>query len=414
MATIRDEIHMSENSPLTMPNDPPATTNLGAPVGAATTPSTSADAQYNAEYNQAKRDANAAVNNAEAAVSDTANAAQAKATQAKDQAAAQANQVAGQAKDAANQAKDVTAQKVGQAQEKVSQVAGQAQQAAGEAANVAEAYASKAHAQVQGYASVAQEKAAQAAEIARQQAAYAQQRVADGAAVVQNDFAGITRNAQQADQQASTPLAKYNSFVYDLCSWNYPTASAFFLALGLSGLVLIKFVNIPKLVFRGAWIVFLISAIIEYAGKIVTGTGFVSTYVKPRTFLTIPREQLDPVFDECHALTNSILSEFQRLVFAENVAHTLVAFAFSFIFYQLFKIVSLWTLSLLTLIAAFSIPPFYARNKTHIDAQLNRLNAIGSKYTQQAQQVVGDYSHVAAEKARGVATVVGEKERGCC
>lgn len=49
--------------------------------------------------------------------------------------------------------------------------------------------------------------------------------------------------------------------------------------------------------------------------------GFTSQ-IRPRKYYTLPKESVDAALDDVHELINFFVLEFQRILFAENVANT--------------------------------------------------------------------------------------------
>lgn len=112
-------------------------------------------------------------------------------------------------------------------------------------------------------------------------------------------------------------------------------------------------------------------AFLETAGKPFGAKGVISS-VRPKRYYTIPRDSLDRLYEELHALLNFFVLEFQRILFAENIFATIVvrihresfpnarplltnkflrflqAFFASFIGYFLIKYIPFWALLLLS------------------------------------------------------------------
>ena len=65
----------------------------------------------------------------------------------------------------------------------------------------------------------------------------------------------------------------------------------------------------------------LVTAAAEVTGRLLFGTGF-ATQIRPRRYYTLPKETVDRVLDDVHELLNFFVIEFQRILFAENLAYT--------------------------------------------------------------------------------------------
>jgi hypothetical protein len=66
------------------------------------------------------------------------------------------------------------------------------------------------------------------------------------------------------------------------------------------------------------WIV---TAAVEIAGHVILKKGIASSF-RPRRYYTIPKETHEAVLEDLSQLLDFFLIEFQRILFAENVAHT--------------------------------------------------------------------------------------------
>ena len=64
------------------------------------------------------------------------------------------------------------------------------------------------------------------------------------------------------------------------------------------------------------------AAAAEVAGKLVLSNGLASSF-RPKKYYTIPRESLEASLEDVEQLINFFVIEFQRILFAENVVHTI-------------------------------------------------------------------------------------------
>jgi hypothetical protein len=116
--------------------------------------------------------------------------------------------------------------------------------------------------------------------------------------------------------------------------------------------------------------------------------------------------------EDFEQLIDFVLIEFQRILFAENVVHTVAAFSAAFSAYWLIKILPFWGLSLLAVSIAYLGPLVYITNREIIDAQIDslqqtinsqahQLKGLAEERTHHAtgvvKQYVGDYSNKAQE-----------------
>lgn len=64
-------------------------------------------------------------------------------------------------------------------------------------------------------------------------------------------------------------------------------------------------------------------AAIEITGRILLAQGLASSF-RPRKYYTIPKETVEAVLEDLEQLADFFLIEFQRILFAENIVHTVV------------------------------------------------------------------------------------------
>ena len=63
-------------------------------------------------------------------------------------------------------------------------------------------------------------------------------------------------------------------------------------------------------------------ALVESVTKLAFGAG-VAQSMRPKKYFTIPRESLEASLEDVEQLINFFCIEFQRILFAENVLHTI-------------------------------------------------------------------------------------------
>ena len=161
-----------------------------------------------------------------------------------------------------------------------------------------------------------------------------------------------------------------------------------------------------------------VTAAAEVAGKLVLSQGLASSF-RPKKYFTIPREALESSLEDVEQLMNFFVIEFQRVLFAENVTHTITGFVAALLSYWLIKFVPFWGLSLITISCVFLGPLIYMSNQEFIDehlrnasdvvnSQANQVKDLAGHHTARAQSTVkayaGDYSAKAQEyigSARG-------------
>jgi len=142
-----------------------------------------------------------------------------------------------------------------------------------------------------------------------------------------------------------------------------------------------------------------ITAAAEIAGQAVLGDGL-TTKLRPAKYLTIPKESLERFLDDAEQLINFFVIEFQRILFAENVWATVLAFVSSFISYWLIKWLPLWGLTLIGDCFLFIAPLVYLKNKEFIDAHLNNAKNIASAQANQVRDLAAQHTGRATENLK--------------
>ena len=169
------------------------------------------------------------------------------------------------------------------------------------------------------------------------------------------------------------------------------------------------------LVYHGTFYVhtdsFLAIILVEVAGKLVLQQGLASSF-RPKRYYTIPREALESSLEDVEQLINFFVIEFQRVLFAENVTHTILACIAAFLSYYLIMIVPFWGLCLIGTTCIYMIPLIYTSNQELIDhhlsnaqdmvnQQTSQISDLASQHTKAAsdtmKQYAGDYSAKAQE-----------------
>jgi len=131
--------------------------------------------------------------------------------------------------------------------------------------------------------------------------------------------------------------------------------------------------------------------------------------LKPRQYYQVNKLTFDALFLEISNILNFLVLEFQRLLFAENISHTAIAFVISFLAYKLVRFIPLWALALTGTILAFSLPPLYLRNQELIDHHISNAQNLAAEKVKYAQDVAGHHVGVASEKAKVVTSEWGKK-----
>ncbi|KAL4863641.1 hypothetical protein BDV12DRAFT_25631 [Aspergillus spectabilis] len=207
------------------------------------------------------------------------------------------------------------------------------------------------------------------------------------------------------------PLTYYHSLLYSLLSWEQPRATAASFASVVAFIFAARYLPLLRWFFKFLYVALGFTAALEVFGKVALSQGLASSF-RPRKYYTVPKETIEALLEDFEQLIDFILIEFQRVLFAENVVHTIAAFSAAFSAYWLIKILPFWGLSLLAVTIAYLGPLVYINNRELIDAQIenlqqtvnsqaNQLKGIAEERTSHAtgvvKQYVGDYSNKAQE-----------------
>ncbi|KAG8528186.1 uncharacterized protein KY384_007103 [Bacidia gigantensis] len=153
------------------------------------------------------------------------------------------------------------------------------------------------------------------------------------------------------------------------------------------------------------------TAAAEVAGKLVLSQGLASSF-RPKRYYTIPREALEAFTEDFEHLINFFCIEFQRILFAENVTHTVTACSAAFISYWLTKIMPLWGLSVLGVTVAFLGPLVYINNKELIDHHLANAQETVTAQANQAKELAGQHTAKYSETVKSYAGDYTSKAQG--
>ncbi|KAJ0413950.1 Reticulon-domain-containing protein [Aspergillus carlsbadensis] len=207
------------------------------------------------------------------------------------------------------------------------------------------------------------------------------------------------------------PLTYYHSLLYSLLSWEQPRATAASFASVVAFIFAARYLPLLRWFFKFLYVALGFTAAFELGGRLILSQGLTSSF-RPRKYYTIPKETTEAVLEDFEQLIDFVLIEFQRILFAENVVHTVAAFSAAFSAYWLIKILPFWGLSLLAVSIAYLGPLVYINNQEIIDAQIeslqqtinsqaHQLKGLAEERTHHAtgvvKQYVGDYSNKAQE-----------------
>lgn len=146
-------------------------------------------------------------------------------------------------------------------------------------------------------------------------------------------------------------------------------------------------------------------------GKLALSRGLASSF-RPKRYYTIPRETLEAFLEDVEQLINFFVIEFQRILFAENITNTVVAFLAAFVSYWLIKIVPLWGLTLIGISNIFLGPLIYINNKEAIDAHVANAHEVVNNQANQVKDLAGHHTARYSETVKQYAGDYTAKAQG--
>ncbi|KAF7714542.1 Uncharacterized protein PECH_006085 [Penicillium ucsense] len=204
------------------------------------------------------------------------------------------------------------------------------------------------------------------------------------------------------------PLTHYHSLLYSLLSWEQPRATAVSYATVITFIFAARYLPLirwafkflymslgcellacPSMIMESRSPLHAVTAGVELAGQIILKQGIASSF-RPRRYYTIPKETHEAILEDLSQLLDFFVIEFQRILFAENVVHTVGAFIAAFSGYWLVRFVPLWGLAVISVTVAYLGPLIYISNREIIDEQLTNIHQIVSSQTTQLKDLAGE------------------------
>lgn len=126
----------------------------------------------------------------------------------------------------------------------------------------------------------------------------------------------------------------------------------------------------------------------------------VASSVRPRRYYKIPKESLEASLEDLEQFINFFVIEVQRIIFAENIPATALAFTSAFISYYLIKILPFWGLSLVFTSVLYLAPLIYIQNKELIDGQLEHASNVIGQQTAQVKDLTVEHTSKGLESIK--------------
>lgn len=107
--------------------------------------------------------------------------------------------------------------------------------------------------------------------------------------------------------------------------------------------------------------------------------------------------------EDVEQLINFFVIEFQRVLFAENLARTIAAFLAALVSYWLIKFVPLWGLSLIGVTVIYLTPLIYINNREIIDEQIENITQVINSQATQVKEIAGHHAERATSTVKAYA-----------
>lgn len=175
-----------------------------------------------------------------------------------------------------------------------------------------------------------------------------------------------------------------------ILTWKDPVKTGKVFGTIIAALIVLKSVNLLSLFFRLSALVLVSSAVAEYAGKFITGSGLVTRFRPAYTNAVSVRgtKSLECLSKDLPAFETAV----QKLVYAADTEKTLKAGALFYILFKITSWLSVYSIIFASTILSFSLPAIYERNQVQI-------NAAVAEFSHVASEKAGEYSKIAQEKA---------------
>ncbi|MCJ1453276.1 hypothetical protein MMC28_003622 [Mycoblastus sanguinarius] len=229
-------------------------------------------------------------------------------------------------------------------------------------------------------------------------------KVKDQHAKTTSEFRNLADSRATPEKSTATgqPLTHYHSFFYNLLSWENPRATTLAFLSVVLFIFAARYLPALRWAFKVLYITLGVTAAAEIAGKLVLARGLASSF-RPKKYYTIPREALESSLEDVEQLINFFVIEFQRVLFAEKVTHTVVGFVAALLSYWLIKFVPLWGLSLISVSCVFLGPLIYKNNKEFIDEHLQNASDVINTQANQVKDLAGHHTARASETVKSYA-----------
>lgn len=214
------------------------------------------------------------------------------------------------------------------------------------------------------------------------QAAVPNHSASTGAAPTHPATAPVGHPSTSAAPSGST-CSHQDCEVFQLITWQDPVKTGKVFGAVVLALIALKKGNPLNWFFHVAYIGFILVAIAEYAGKIITGQGLVLKY-KPASHKSLSPRLKNEVLPAVADAFAKFEDKFLRVAYGQDFECTLRAAGMSFLLYKITSWFSLYTLVTFAVLVIFTVPAIYVRNKKEIDAAVSHYTKVIKEKTGEA------------------------------
>ncbi|KAI5965828.1 uncharacterized protein KGF55_001191 [Candida pseudojiufengensis] len=209
-----------------------------------------------------------------------------------------------------------------------------------------------------------------------------------------------------------------NDAFINLLTWKNPIYTGKIFGSILFGLIIFKTINWIKIIFHLSYILLLISASIEYLGKLITGKGFITNY-KLRTAnqksgnVSIAKKFNNEILPIIGSINIEIEEFLKKIFYASDIETTLKSSGISYILFKLTTYISLFNLFVISIILLFTLPFIYTNNKKEIDSAIAKYTDFTKtkieELTSQAHKSAGPYLNDLIKKLGPIGEFIQQK-----
>ncbi|AAS50666.1 ABL105Wp [Eremothecium gossypii ATCC 10895] len=174
----------------------------------------------------------------------------------------------------------------------------------------------------------------------------------------------------------------------DLLLWRNPVETGKVFGGLLVALLVLKKVNLVTFFLRVLYTTLFLSSAVEFASKFVLGQGLVTKYGVQEC--PNVAGMLRPKLEAALARLPAYQTQVRRLVFAASPQQTFKAAGLLYVLHILVSFFSVWTLALLSVVGAFTLPVVYHKYQREIDDAVHQGLALAKAKSAEAQKMASE------------------------